>query len=143
MVDKKSQDLILQGRVAGIINARELTINIGLKDSVKKGMEFKVLAESPLEINDPETGDLLGKIDREKVRVKTSEVYEKFSICRTFRTYTVGGINLSQSMIDALLGQRREVVETLKAEDSALPPPLSEEESYVKRGDRVILVEDN
>ena len=29
-------------------------------------------------------------------------------------------------------------VETLKAEDSALPPPLSEEESYVKKGDRVI-----
>ena len=140
MVDK---DSILQGRVAGIVNARELTINLGKTDGDEKGMVFKVLAESPLEIIDPETGDQLGEIDREKVRVKTSEVFERFSICRTYRTYTVGSIDISRSMINALGGQRREVPETLKTEDSALPPPLSEEESYVKRGDRVVLVEDN
>jgi hypothetical protein len=42
------------------------------------------------------------------------------------------------SVTSFMVEQSREIVETLKAEDSSLPPPLSEEESYVKKGDRVI-----
>lgn len=130
------------GKVAGILNERELTINIGEKAGVKVGMAFKVLAEAPIEVRDPETNTLLGHIDREKVKVKASEVFEQFSICRTYEQYYVSGTGLAAfAGISSIYGEpARNEVETLKAEDSSLPPPLSEEESYVKRGDRVISI---
>jgi hypothetical protein len=121
-----------EGKVAKIISTRELGINLGFAKGVEEGMIFAVLAETPLRIVDPDSGDLLGEVDREKVRVKATEVFEKFSICRTFETYETSGLGLALASIAAT---RR--VRTLTIEDSELPPPLSEEESYVKVGDRV------
>lgn len=131
--------MAIEGKVAGILNIRELTINIGSNDNVSVGMKFKVLASSPLEIKDPVTGELLGTLDREKVRVKVAEMFEKYSICRTFRNTITHGMDLSDYW--QAFRTKKVIPETLKAEDSSLPPPLSEEESYVKKGDRVIQIE--
>ena len=128
----------IEGKVASILNERELAINIGRCDGVRRGMKFKILAETPTEISDPDTGENLGIVDREKVRVQATEVQERFSICRTYKTrHVAGGLFPSLSW---LVSEPREVSETLKAEDSSLPPPLPEEESYVKNGDRVVQV---
>ena len=130
---KKDQ---LQGSVAQIINARELAINIGKNHGVKKGMIFAILAPTILEIHDPESGELLDTMDREKVKVKADEVRPKITICKTYhKKYTSGG-----AFYLGLMDPPREVVETLKADDESYPEPLSEEESYVKIGDRVVLV---
>ena len=64
-------------RVAAILNARELAINIGSDGGVVQGMKFAVLAESPTIVTDPMTGDELDQIDREKVRVEAIEVSPK------------------------------------------------------------------
>lgn len=129
----------LVGRVAMVLNERELAINIGATDGVEIGMKFKVLADEPTEILDPETDELLGSIDREKVRVQAREVQERFSICRTYIIRrTDGGPLYGLAAFAALSAPPREIPETLKAEDSSLPPSLSEEESYVKKGDRVV-----
>lgn len=135
----------LEGLVAGILNARELVINLGEADGVCVDMKFAVLAESPLEIRDPKSGDVLDTIDREKVRVKASEVREKVTICRTYRVKSVGGGPLGRSLsgftsFADLTRPPRAVPETLSLEDSSTPPPLSEEESYVKIKDRVVQV---
>ncbi len=130
----------IEGKVASVLNERELAINIGVEHGVQEGMKFKVLAEKPTKILDPATGEILGELDREKVRVRILEVREKFSVCKTYRKRYVRG-NPLYDMISAtsfMVEAPREIVETLKAEDSSLPPPLSEEESYVKKGDRVI-----
>ena len=42
--------------------------------------------------------------------------------------------------MDKLTSPPQQIVETLKVEDSSLPPQISEEESYVKIGDRVIQI---
>jgi hypothetical protein len=131
----KQETQLITGKVAGVINERELTINIGSDQGVYKGMTFKVLSDKPLEVSDPDSGKLLGEVDREKVRVTASEVHPKFSICRTYRTRTVGGGIFA---LTRLTDPPREVAETLRADDSAYYPPLSEEESFVKKGDRVI-----
>lgn len=128
----------ITGQVAGIINERELAINIGSKNGVVGGMKFSVMAKEPLEVYDPLTGEKLGIIDREKVRVMAGEVKEKFSICKTFRKWTTAASPfVTVSGIFAGPSVRHE---TLKVDDLSLPPPLSEEESYVKIGDRVIQV---
>lgn len=129
----------LAGKVAALVNTRELVINIGSSDGVEVGMIFSVLSGNPIKILDPDTSEEIGEIDREKVRVKAIEVKPKMSICKTYKTYTVGGFGMLAALEPTFgLGQaRRTVVETLKMEDAKLPPPLTPEESYVKIGDRV------
>lgn len=126
---------LLEGKVAKIISTRELGINKGLADGVEPGMVFAVLAETPLRIEDPDTGELLGEKDRYKVKVKATEVSYKFSICRTYETYEIPG--LLPRFPTAVQVYPTERVRTLDIKDSELPPPLPEEESYVKVGDRV------
>jgi hypothetical protein len=128
---------LIEGKVAGIVNERELAINIGNAHGVKEGMKFKVLADEPTEIRDPETDELLGMVDRDKVRVKAIEVYDKFSICRTYRTVLVGNIDLG-----TFYQAKRTVAETLRADEASYISPLPEEKSFVKKGDRVIEIID-
>ena len=133
----------LEGLVAQVINARELVINIGANDGVEKGMRFAVLAKSPTTVTDPESGEQLGVIDREKVRVEAGEVTERMTICRTYLSeYVGGGLLFPFGAWAEVAGPRREQVETLKATAKSYPEPLSEKESYVKRGDRVVQVTD-
>jgi len=129
---------LIEGKVAEILNERELIINIGSKKGVSEGMKFSILSQEPIEIYDPETHEKIGMVDREKVRVIAAEVQDRFSICKTYRKWTTGGsslVNIASMM--AAVNVPRVKHETLKVNDSSLPPPLSEEESYVKIGDRV------
>jgi hypothetical protein len=79
--------MLIEGKVAEILNERELVINRGADAGVKEGMTFKVV-ESKLDITDPDTGEVLGTISREKIRVRIAEVQSKFCIGRTYETYT-------------------------------------------------------
>lgn len=133
----------LVGRVAQVLNARELVINIGSDAGVKPGARFAVLAEAPLEVKDPQTGQVLDTVDREKTRVEASEVRERITVCRTYRmigTPPLFDLSPLASVSLAVRGNQRP--ETLHVEDSSLPPPLPERQSYVKINDRVIQVAD-
>jgi len=137
----------LEGLVAAILNARELVINLGQTHGVRLGMKFAVLSETPLSIRDPASGEVLDTIDREKVRVEASEVRDKVTICRTYRIKRIPGGMLAlggviASMAELTTRPPREVTETLLLRDSNMPPPLSQEESYVKIKDRVVQVPD-
>jgi hypothetical protein len=130
----------IQGKVAQLLNERELVINIGKWHGVQIGMKFKVLSDAPVEIRDPETEEVLGMVDREKVRVEAIEVQERLTICRT---YEIRHIEINPLFYSFGISSRRDpppskIPKTLKAKDNEHLPPLSEEESYVKRGDRVI-----
>jgi hypothetical protein len=131
--------MTLEGKVAAIVSVREVAINLGDRDHVEPGMIFAILADVPLRVEDPDTRELLAEIERYKVKVKVTEVLERLSICRTYETYETGGMFPSSfaSLIAGMSGPATRHVRTLKIEDSELPPPLSEEESYVKVGDRV------
>ncbi len=136
-----SQKTLVIGKVAQVMNERELVINIGARDGVSKGMKFAVLAPTPLIIRDPDTGDELGTVDRPKVRVHATSVREKFTICSTYEIRRTGGYLVAVAQLDNILGPVREEPKTLRASDSSYPPPLDPEESYVQIGDRVIEIE--
>lgn len=135
----------LEGRVAQILNERELIINIGMSDGVEVGMRFEVLAESPLQITDPEDETrVIGTYDRPKVNVEAFDVEDHMSVCRTYETITTPGNmwwQVQQSPmitglgIEAIPPTTRHV--NLRASEDQYPAPLSQSESYVKRGDRV------
>jgi len=135
------ESLPIEGKVASIINERELAITVGSLSGVKIGMKFKVLTDRPTEVVDPDSKEVLGYIDREKVRVRVIEVAEKFAVCKTYRMIKVpGGVDLS---LAGLILRPSSTIETLRANEKSFLPPLSEEESYVKRSDRVIQIADD
>ncbi|MDQ2730966.1 MAG: hypothetical protein M3Y56_04850 [Armatimonadota bacterium] len=133
----------LEGRVAQILNANELVINIGSDAGVQTGMHFRVLSQEPIEIVDPTTKAVLDTIDREKVQVEAKEVRPKITICKTYRILSVRAGSLRRSLAgDYLSMLTKDVVETLQADESSYPPPLPPERSYIGINDRVVEVRD-
>ena len=132
----------IEGKVAAILNERDLIINKGADAGITEDMKFKVV-DPEVEIKDPDTGEALGSISMEKVRVRIVEVQSKFSIGKTYETYTinVGGV-MPADLGDAfrrVLSPRQEVtrVRTLRIDPSA-GGLMTETKSFVKVGDTVI-----
>ena len=48
-IQKQSEPI--KGKVSGVLNERELSINIGTKAGVRVGMKFRVLADKALEVH--------------------------------------------------------------------------------------------
>ena len=131
------QEELLEGYVAQVLNERELVINIGYERGVREGMIFAVLSGTQLEILDPITKEPLDTLEREKVRVEAVQVQPKIAICRTYEYREVGGVLDPFGAITQAIGPRRRIYETLRAAKEEQPRALSQEESYVKIGDKV------
>jgi hypothetical protein len=124
----------IEGKVARIINERELAINRGSGAGVVKGMKFKVM-EPRVTIIDPETYEELGTLEREKIRVAVSEVFPKYSIARTFETYVTDDPNVSGFL--SLTMRRVTRVRTLRTEEGVTQSPGTQVAS-VNVGDLVV-----
>jgi len=135
----------VSGKVAKILNSRELVLNIGSKHGVVNNMIFNVIDSAGLDITDPDSGDIIGSLRRVKLQVKVTYVEESLSIATTFKKKEihVGGFgfapdHLYGSEIARLFMQpsTRTEIETLKKPDSEIAP-LDEKDSIVKSGDIV------
>jgi hypothetical protein len=135
-----AEHILIEGKVAVILNEKELVINRGAAHGVTPGMRFRVLAEKPLQVSDPDNPEeILETFERDKVKVEAVDVKDKASVCRTYETYTTrGGPYASMGSILNLFEEPTTHVRTLKARSADRPEPLTEEESFVKRGDRVV-----
>lgn len=116
---------------------------------VLEGMKFTVLEPKRI-IKDPLTQEVLGELQRGKVRVKAVQVFPKFSIARTYETYRVGNENpfailrkgISAWSILEEAGGSEIRVKTLNARDKpAGYHDIAEHESYIKVGDPVEFLE--
>lgn len=140
---------LIRSKVARVLNSREIAIAAGSDQGVRVGMYFDVLDPKGEDIRDPDTGDVLGSINRPKVRVKIKQVQERLSVASTFKKekINVGGTGQSLESIGSigLLGRSlmppRYVTkyQTLKTPEKTWEDP-DEEQSYVKTGDPVIQV---
>ena len=139
----------IRGKVAQILNTRELVINLGSNDGITPGMYFDVMNPKGMDIEDPDTGDILGSIERPKVRVKVSRVETKLSIASTYKSRKIniggkgGGHILGSSLMSQYLAPPKWVTkyETLKTQEKTWEN-LDEKESYVKIGDPMVQVID-
>jgi hypothetical protein len=129
---------MITGQVARILNARELVINRGQTHGVERGMRFAVLDPKAEDIVDPETNEVLGTVNRPKVRLAVVQVEERMSVARTYeRTPGRPGI-ASLSILGvsrALEGEPSRPI-TLRT-DEEVWEQLDESSSYVKTGDPV------
>lgn len=133
----------IRGKVARVLNTREIAINVGAEDDVTVGMYFDVVDLQYEDIRDPDTGETLGSIERPKVRVKIIHIQEKLSLATTFRKERVntGGSLISLGPFARALMPPNWVTqyETLSKIEEARDV-LDEEDSYVKVGDPVVQV---
>ncbi len=132
----------IRGKVATILNSRELVINIGEKDGVTLDMKFEVLDPKGEDVIDPDTKEILGSVSIPKVRVKVAQVQEYLSVTRTYKKQriNIGGGGPDFGFATALMPPKWIIkYETLKT-DEATREDLDEEKSYVKTGDPVIQV---
>jgi hypothetical protein len=129
-----SNDERISGKVVAVLSRRELVLNVGAADSVVVGMKFVILNSKGVDVTDPDTDVVLGTVEVPKTVVKVVRVDgEHLSVARTFRT--VPGSPGIFAAASAMTGQPSRT-ETLDiASGSSLKAELSEEESYVKRGD--------
>lgn len=140
---------LIRSKVARVLNSREIVISSGSGQGVRIGMYFDVLDSKGEDIRDPDTGDLLGSIDRPKVRVKVTQVQERLSVASTFKKekINVGGAGHgfeSIGLLSRALMPPKYVTkyQTLKTDEKTWED-LDEEQSYVKTGDPVIQVHEN
>ena len=141
-----SDSKLIRGKVARILNSRELALNVGLEHGVELDMLFDVLDPNAENIQDPDTSAIIGSLYRPKVRVKVVDVQEKISVASTYRSRKInlGGTGQSlQAWADMLTPPKwiREY-ETLKT-DEATWEDIDEEDSYVATGDPVVQVHNN
>ena len=135
----------IRGKVARVLNEREIAINIGTAHGVAVDMYFDVIDPHYEDIKDPDTNEVLGSLRRPKVRVQITHVQERLSTAMTYRSKKV---NPGDSRGYDLLGPfARSLMppnwitkyETLSKIEEARDV-LDEEDSYVKAGDPVVQV---
>lgn len=137
----------IRGKVARVLTTREVALNKGSTDGVRVGMVLKILTTKGSEIEDPDTGEVIGSVELEKARVRVTSVQDRVSVASTFRTRRVNvggsGIALSGIALSGLFAPPKweTRIETLRADENAMED-LSEEESLVRTGDPVVQVLD-
>ena len=141
----------IRGKVARVLNTREIAINVGSTHGVTVGMYFDVMDADEADIIDPDTKEVLGSIERPKAGVKITYVQEKLSVASTYKSepVNVGGTGTKSSVIlDAALSLSSLALmppnwvkkyETLEKTEEA-PTPFDEKDSKVKTGDPVVQV---
>lgn len=131
----------IRGKVARILNSREIAINVGSTNGVVVGMHFDVVYPKE-DIRDPDTKEVLGSLNLSKVRVRITKVRERLSLATTQKKQVnVGGYGGPLGDFSRWLMPPKWITkyESLKAEEKPWEE-ISEEESYVKVGDPVIQI---
>lgn len=129
----------VHGKVASLISSRELTINRGSRHGVEIGMKFAVLDPAIGDVRDPDTGEVLGTLKREKVRVEVVSVEDKFCVARSYEQVRRGSSSLGgvAAFLQATAGAGAPYRTKTFEERDAEWKHLDEARSYVKVGDPV------
>ena len=77
----------VEGKVAEVLNDREVVINRGEDHGVTTGTRFKLM--ETLRIKDPDTQNIIGEITREKLRLRVVQLEQSMSIASTYETYKI------------------------------------------------------
>ena len=94
----------IEGKVAKVLNTRDLVINKGESDGVCKGMLFQVIQpDEP--IWDPDSGVELGVLARDKIKVRVVDLRPHFAVAKTYETYSAREPSEVQQAMSRLAGR--------------------------------------
>ena len=130
----------IQGKVAAILNERDLVINKGRNDGVSEGMPFQV-TQPDVPIRDPDSGADLGVLTRDKIKVKVFDVHPHFSVAKTYETYSARVPSEVQQAMARFAGRTVTRVRKILAESSEQEgDTIGQEGSTVYVGDPVVQI---
>ena len=119
------------GKVARVLSVREIVINVGSEKGVNVGMHFDVMGH--VDISDPDSDEVIGSLERSKVRVLVTDAQDKLSVATTYRKRTVNTFGLfGRALMPA---EWTAEYETLNAGEATW-----QDSSSVKTGDPVVQV---
>ena len=131
----------IQGKVAAILNERDLVINRGRIEGVSEGMEFQV-TQPDVPIRDPDSGADLGVLTRDKIKVRVVELHPHFSVAKTYETYSARVPSEVQQAMARFAGRTvtkvRKIVTESPEQDG---DTIGREGSTVYVGDPVVQIE--
>lgn len=138
----------IRGKVARVLNKYEIAMTVGTADGVTVGMCFDVMDAYEQDIEDPDTGEVLGSIERSKIRVKVIHAQQKLSVAAASPYLSARQMSSSEIRSSGTLGPfARSLMppawvtkydteeQKRKTKDS-----LKEEYSYASIGDPVVQV---
>ena len=127
------------GKVARVLNKHEIAVNVGTAHGVAVGMYFDVIDAHELDIKDPDTGEVLGSIERGKIRVKIIYAQEKLSVAAASPFLSARQLASSGYRSSRPLGPFAQSLMSAETKSSS-----EKEFSYAKVGDAVVqVIEDN
>ena len=130
----------IKGKVAAILNERDLVINKGSDDNISEGMLFQV-TQPEVPILDPDSGANLGVLVRDKIKVKVVEVHSQFSVAKTYETYSARMPSVYEQAESASRGRTvtrvRKIIIESPGQQTAT---IGLEGSTVKIGDPVVQI---
>jgi hypothetical protein len=134
--------MAIQGKVAAILNERDLVINRGESDGVSEGMLFQV-TQPDVPIKDPDSGLELGVLVRDKIKVRVVELHPNFSVAKTYETYSASVPSELQQTLSRKWGRtvtrvRKILTESAEQEGDT----IGREGSTVYVGDPVVQITD-
>lgn len=127
----------IEGKIAAIIDKHTVAINVGLKNGVYEGMQFKIVVERE-QVKDPDTGEEIGVIRIPKATIKVIHVENKMSIAESL-TYRTPGV-MTATLLGAfpsLYGSEEKKVLPISEEDLE---KVKAHDPTIKVGDKVIEV---
>ncbi|MDD7939775.1 hypothetical protein PHK61_15235 [Actinomycetospora lutea] len=114
-------DRKIEGKVARVLNERELVVNRGADHGVTEGMFLEVVDRDPEDILDPETGEVIGQVSPVKNYVKVTEVQAKMSVAATYLSWkTAGGALSSLSVLPNLFAPSRTEYDVIETDEPSL-----------------------
>ncbi len=130
----------IQGKVAAILNERDLVINKGQEDGVSEGMQFQV-TQPDVPIRDPDSGVELGVLVRDKIKVRIVESHPQFSVAKTYETYSAQVPSVYEQAELASRGRTVTRVQKIIIESPGQnTDTIGQEGSTVKVGDPVVQI---
>ena len=73
----------IRGKVAQILDSRQVVLNVGSTDHVTEGMMFKIINPKGEQIRDPDTHQILGSVESPRAFVRVIQVQENLSVATT------------------------------------------------------------
>ena len=73
----------IRGKVAQILDSRQVVLNVGSEDRVSEGMMFKIVNPKGEQIRDPDSNQVLGSVESLIAFVRVIKVQEKLSVATT------------------------------------------------------------
>ncbi len=73
----------IRGKVAQILDSRQVVLNVGSTDNVTEGMTFKIVNPKGEQIRDPDTQQILGSVESPRAFVRIIQVQENLAVATT------------------------------------------------------------